>query len=83
MSEGVKIHIGPAADDAMLRVLAALCGLSLAVTLTTRTGPERGVVLISASSDGLIVEEWDDELQAPSGHLDTVPLGTVAEITVT
>jgi hypothetical protein len=83
VSDGLKIHIDSEADDAMLRVLAALCDLSVAVTITFRTGSERGVVLISASLDGLIVEEWDDEHEAPSGHPDTVPLDTVAKITVT
>ena len=79
----MKVNIGPEADDVMLRVLAALCDLSLAVSITFRAGTERDASLISASPHGLMVEEWDDELQAPSGRLTTVPLDSVAEIAVT
>jgi hypothetical protein len=83
LSDGLKIHIGSEADDAKLRVLEILCDLSLAATITSPTGSERGAILISASPDGLIVEEWNEENQAPSGQLTTLSLDTVAEISVT
>ena len=82
MTDGWTIHCGPEADEAMLASLTSLCGLSMAVTIKATDGSERGAVLISASVDGLVIEEWD-QLHAPSGNLTTLPLDAIAEVRVT
>lgn len=78
----VRIDFRDEAADSFVATLVMLCEQSLAVSLVLRSGEEMGAVLLSANSDVLVFEHWNQERGQPSGELGTVHVSDISQATV-